>query len=178
MSRIGESPVPIPDGVEVSIDGRRVSVTGPNGEVSQQLPEGISVAIEDGEVRVKRPSDDSRDKAMHGLSRSLVANMVEGVTEGFSKRLEILGIGYRAESRGRNLQLTLGFSHPIVYEVPEGIEVKTPEPTRIEVSGADKQLVGQVAADLRAFRPAEPYKGKGLRYEGEYVRRKAGKTGV
>ncbi|MDX1623738.1 MAG: 50S ribosomal protein L6 [Gemmatimonadota bacterium] len=178
MSRIGANPVLIPENVEVSLDGRVVTVKGPNGEVSQTLPEEISVEIEEDSVRFVRPSDDARDKAMHGLSRSLVANMVEGVTDGFAKSLEIVGVGYRAETRGNTVVLQLGFSHPVEFEIPEGIEVRTPEPTRIEVSGADKQLVGQVAAELRGFRPAEPYKGKGIRYEGEHIRRKAGKTGV
>lgn len=178
MSRIGANPVLIPENVEVSLDGRVVTVKGPNGEVSQTLPEEITVEIEEDSVRFVRPSDDARDKAMHGLSRSLVANMVEGVTDGFAKSLEIVGVGYRAETRGNTVVLQLGFSHPIEFEIPEGIEVKTPEPTRLEVSGADKQLVGQVAAELRGFRPAEPYKGKGIRYEGEHIRRKAGKTGV
>lgn len=178
MSRIGKNPVAVPDGVDVSIDGSRVTVKGPKGEVSNVLPESVSVRLEDGEVKVERPSDAARDKAMHGLARSLVANMVEGVTEGFSKRLEILGVGYRAEASGNTVRLTLGFSHPIVYDVPEGIEVATPSPTQIEIRGADKQRVGQVAAELRGYRPAEPYKGKGVRYQGEQVRRKAGKTGV
>lgn len=178
MSRIGKNPVAVPDGVDVSIDGSRVTVKGPKGEVSNVLPESVSVKLEDGEVKVERPSDAARDKAMHGLARSLVANMVEGVTEGFSKRLEILGVGYRAEASGDTVRLTLGFSHPIVYDVPEGIEVATPSPTQIEIRGADKQRVGQVAAELRGYRPAEPYKGKGVRYQGEQVRRKAGKTGV
>lgn len=178
MSRIGKNPVGVPDGVDVSIDGSRVTVKGPKGEVSNVLPESVSVRLEDGEVKVERPSDAARDKAMHGLARSLVANMVEGVTEGFSKRLEILGVGYRAEASGNTVRLTLGFSHPIIYDVPEGIEVATPSPTQIEIRGADKQRVGQVAAELRGYRPAEPYKGKGVRYQGEQVRRKAGKTGV
>lgn len=178
MSRIGKTPVSIPEGVDVAIDGQRVTVKGPKGEVSNVLPETVSVSIEDGEVKVERPSDSARDKAMHGLARSLVANMVEGVTEGFGKRLEIVGVGYRAEAGGSTVRLNLGFSHPIEYEVPEGIEVTTPSQTQIEIRGADKQKVGQVAAELRGFRPAEPYKGKGVRYEGEQVRRKAGKTGV
>lgn len=178
MSRIGKNPVPIPDGVEVSIDGQRVTVKGPKGEVSNVLPEAVSVKVDDGQVTVERPSDSARDKAMHGLARSLVANMVEGVTDGFSKRLEIVGVGYRAEAGGRTVRLNLGFSHPIEYAVPDGIEVSTATPTQIEVRGADKQKVGQVAAELRGYRPAEPYKGKGVRYEGEQVRRKAGKTGV
>lgn len=178
MSRIGKHPVPVPDGVSVSIDGQRVTVKGPKGEVSNVLPDVVSVRLEDDEVKVERPSDSARDKAMHGLARSLVANMVEGVTEGFAKRLEIVGVGYRADASGQTVRLNLGFSHSIEYEVPEGIEVTTPSQTEIEVRGADKQMVGQVAAELRGFRPAEPYKGKGVRYEGEQVRRKAGKTGV
>lgn len=178
MSRIGKNPVPLPQGVDVKVDDRRVTVKGPKGEVSNVLPEGITVEHDADEVRVLRPSDAARDKAMHGLARSLVANMVEGVTDGFSKRLEIVGVGYRAEAQGQNVRLSLGFSHPIDYPVPEGIEIATPSPTQIEVKGADKQKVGQVAAELRGYRPAEPYKGKGVRYEGEHVRRKAGKTGV
>lgn len=178
MSRIGKNPVSVPDGVEVGVDGNEVRVKGPRGEVTQILPAEIDVRLEDGEVIVSRPTDQARHKALHGLSRSLVANMVEGVTEGFTKRLEIVGVGYRAEASGRTVRLALGFSHPIEYAVPEGIEVKTPSPTSVEISGADKQMVGQVAAELRAYRPTEPYKGKGIRYEGEQVRRKAGKTGV
>jgi len=178
MSRIGKQPVAIPSGVTVQIDGRDVMVKGPKGEVGNRLPAEISAVIDDGHVRVERSGDDPRDKAMHGLARSLVANMVEGVTQGFTKRLEIIGVGYRAEASGNMVRLNLGYSHPIEYPVPPGIEVKTPTPTSIEVSGADKQAVGQVASELRAMRPTEPYKGKGIKYEGEYVRRKAGKTGV
>lgn len=178
MSRIGKQPVGIPDGVEVAIDGRDVTIKGPKGEVSTTVPEGIEVGREDGEIVVRRPDDEAKTRAMHGLARSLIANAVEGVTQGFSKKLEIRGVGYRAEASGRKVTLTLGFSHPIEYAVPEGIDVTTPTPTSIEVKGADKQQVGQVAAELRAYRKSEPYKGKGIRYEGEYVRRKAGKTGV
>lgn len=178
MSRIGKQPVVVPDGVTVRIDGREVHVKGPKGEVDTRLPVEITARLDDGQVLVERSSDESRDRAMHGLARSLVANMVEGVTAGFMKRLEIIGVGYRAEATGRAVKLNLGFSHPIEYPVPQGIEVKTPSPTVIEVSGADRQVVGQVAAELRALRPTEPYKGKGIKYEGEYVRRKAGKTGV
>lgn len=178
MSRIGKNPVSIPEGVAVEVEGRTVTVKGPKGEVSQEIPRNIGVTVDDGQVRVERPSDQARDKAMHGLARTLVANMVEGVTQGFSKRLEIVGVGYRAEAGGRTLRLSLGFSHPIEYPVPDGVEIVTPSPTAIEVRGADKQMVGQVAAEIRAFRKAEPYKGKGIRYEGEQVRRKAGKTGV
>lgn len=178
MSRIGKQPVVIPDGVTIQIDGRDVRVKGPKGEVGNRLPAEITAKIDDGQVMVERSGDDSRNKAMHGLARSLVANMVEGVTEGFTKRLEIVGVGYRADASGPIVRLNLGYSHQIEYPVPPGIEVKTPSPTVIEVSGADKQVVGQVAAELRSMRPTEPYKGKGIKYEGEYVRRKAGKTGV
>ena len=178
MSRIGKQPVGIPAGVTVEIDGRDVQVKGPKGEVGNRLPAEITARVDDGKVLVERSGEESRDKAMHGLARSLVANMVEGVTAGFTKKLEIVGVGYRAEASGSTVRLNLGFSHPIVYPVPKGIEVKTPSPTVIEISGADRQLVGQVAAELRGMRPTEPYKGKGIKYEGEYVRRKAGKTGV
>jgi large subunit ribosomal protein L6 len=178
MSRIGKQPVAIPAGVTVEIDGRDVRVKGPNGEVDSRLPVEITAKIDDGHVLVERARDEPRDKSMHGLARSLVANAVQGVTSGFTKRLEIIGVGYRAEAAGRTVKLNLGYSHPIEYPVPQGIEVKTPSPTVIEVSGADRQVVGQVAAELRALRPTEPYKGKGIKYEGEYVRRKAGKTGV
>jgi len=178
VSRIGRQPVPVPDGVEVAIDGRDVRVKGPRGEVATTVPEGIEVAREEAEIVVRRGGEEAKSRAMHGLARSLIANAVEGVTDGFRKRLEIIGVGYRAEAAGRTVRLTLGYSHPIEYDVPEGIDVSTPTPTQIEVTGADKQQVGQVAAELRAFRPTEPYKGKGIKYEGEHVRRKAGKTGV
>ena len=178
MSRIGKQPIPLPDEVEVSIDGRRVTVKGPKGEVSNLIPEAVEVSIEDGHVIVAREGEESRDRALHGLARTLVANMVEGVTSGYTRRLEIVGVGYRAEASAGKVRLSLGFSHPIEYAVPPGVEVATPAPTVIEVRGADKQAVGQTAADLRGFRPPEPYKGKGIRYEGEVVRRKAGKTGV
>lgn len=178
MSRIGRQPIPVPDKVEVKIEGRDVSVEGPNGIVSGRMPEGIGVSQAEGEIVIERPSDAARDRALHGLTRSLIANMVEGVTDGFMKKLEIVGVGYRAEAAGNNLKLALGFSHPIEYPVPEGVDVTTPQPTQIEIRGADKQKVGQVAAEIRAFRPAEPYKGKGVKYEGEHIRRKAGKTGV
>jgi large subunit ribosomal protein L6 len=178
MSRIGRKPVSVPDRVEVSIDGRHVRVKGPKGQVSARIPARIEASVEDGQVVVTRATDQARDKALHGLARTLVANMVEGVTEGFSRRLEIIGVGYRAEGSGRKLKLSLGFSQPIEYEAPEGIDITTPQPTLIEVRGADKQVVGQVAAEIRAYRTAEPYKGKGIRYQGEQVRRKAGKTGV
>jgi large subunit ribosomal protein L6 len=178
MSRIGKQPVPIPEKVDVSIDGQRVTVKGPKGEVSSTLPEAVNVVVENGHVVVSRRGDDTRDKALHGLARTLVANMVRGVTSGFARRLEIVGVGYRAEAGGGKVRLSLGFSHPIEYVPPQGVEVVTPSPTVIEVRGPDKEAVGQAAADLRGFRPTEPYKGKGIRYEGEVVRRKAGKTGV
>jgi len=178
MSRIGKQPVAIPAGVTVRVDGRDVNVKGPKGEVGNRLPAEVSARVDDSRVLVERSGDEPRDKAMHGLARSLVANMIEGVTAGFTKRLEIVGVGYRAEASGRTVRLNLGFSHPVEYPVPQGIEVKTPSPTVIEISGADRQVVGQVAAELRGMRPTEPYKGKGIKYEGEHVRRKAGKTGV
>jgi large subunit ribosomal protein L6 len=178
MSRIGKRPIPVPEKVEVSIEGRHVRVKGPKGQVTVQIPARIDARLEDGRIVVTRPTEQPRDKALHGLARTLVANMVEGVTEGYSRRLEIVGVGYRAEGSGRKVKLSLGFSHPIEHEAPEGIEIVTPQPTVIEVRGADKQLVGQVAAEIRGYRTAEPYKGKGIRYEGEHVRRKAGKTGV
>ena len=179
MSRIGKQPIPIPEQVEIDISGRRVTVRGPKGEVSATMPEAVTVTMEDGIVTVGRENDQPKQRALHGLARSIVANMIEGVTRGYSRRLEIIGVGYRAEAGGAGkVRLTLGYSHPIEYVAPQGIEVVTPTPTVIEVRGADKQVVGQVAADLRSFRPAEPYKGKGIRFEGEVVRRKAGKTGV
>ena len=178
MSRIGQKPIPVPDKVEVSIEGRQVQVKGPKGQVVTRIPARIQASLEDGQVVITRPTDQNRDKALHGLARTLVANMVEGVTEGFARRLEIVGVGYRAEGSGRKIKLSLGFSHPVEYEAPEGIEITTPQPTVIEVRGADKQVVGQVAAEIRSYRTSEPYKGKGIRYEGEHVRRKAGKTGV
>jgi large subunit ribosomal protein L6 len=178
MSRIGKKPILVPDKVEVSIEGHQIRVKGPKGQVATRIPARIEARLEDGRIVVTRPTEQPRDKALHGLARTLVANMVQGVTEGYSRRLEIIGVGYRAEGSGRKLKLTLGFSHPIEYEAPEGIEFVTPQPTVIEVRGADKHAVGQVAAEIRGYRKAEPYKGKGIRYEGEHVRRKAGKTGV
>jgi large subunit ribosomal protein L6 len=178
MSRIGRQPISIPEKVEVSIDGRRVTVKGPKGEVSNTLPETVSVAVEDGHIVVARGGEETRERALHGLARTLVANMVQGVTSGYMRRLEIVGVGYRAEAGGGKVRLSLGFSHPVEYVPPPGVEIVTPTPTVIEVRGPDKQAVGQAAADLRGFRPTEPYKGKGIRYEGEVVRRKAGKTGV
>jgi large subunit ribosomal protein L6 len=175
MSRIGKQPIPVPSGVTVSVEPLLVRVNGPKGELSERIPRDIVVAQEDGELRVTRPTDRSEHRALHGLTRSLVANMVEGVTNGYEKRLEIQGVGYRAQLRGRDLELALGYSHPVSIKAPEGIEFEVPQPTRVVVRGISKQLVGEVAANIRKQRPPEPYKGKGIRYEGEYVARKVGK---
>ena len=177
MSRIGRMPVPIPDGVEVALDGQHVRVSGPLGTLERDIHPEITVTREDGVLRVARPSDMPRHRALHGLSRSLVANMVTGVTTGFSKVLEISGVGYRAQLQGGTLVLALGFSHPVEIAPPEGITFTVETPTRLVVSGADRELVGQVAADIRSRRKPEPYKGKGIRYAGEQIRRKAGKAG-
>jgi len=175
MSRIGRKPIPIPQGVEVKIEGKVVTVKGPKGVLSHTVPAEIEVTLEDGEIRVHRKSDNKRSKALHGLTRTLIANMVTGVTEGFEKRLEIVGVGYRAQLEGKALRLSLGYSHPVIYPIPEGIEIEVPQPTKIVVRGIDKQKVGQVAAEIRALRKPDSYKGKGIRYEGEVVRLKAGK---
>jgi large subunit ribosomal protein L6 len=177
MSRIGKNPVVIPAGVTVTIDGNTVKVKGPRGELTRTLHPEMKVAMENGQVTVSRPSDASNHKALHGLSRTLVANMVEGVTKGFSKQLDIVGVGYKAEVRPYGLQLTLGFSHAVEYKAPQGIKLSAPQPTQIIVEGANKEIVGQVAAELRSLRPPEPYKGKGIKYTGEQIRRKAGKAG-
>ena len=176
MSRIGKMPISLPKGVDVSLSGQTLRVKGKNGELSLNVHPEMSLEIEDGEVRVTRPSDASRHKALHGLTRSLVANMVEGVSEGFTRTLEIVGVGYRAEMKGKTLNMALGFSHPITFESPDGVTIETPNQTTVVVKGADKQAVGQAAAVIRGFRPPEPYKGKGVRYQGEQIRRKAGKT--
>ncbi len=176
MSRIGRQPIPLPSGVQVSVNGAVITVKGPKGELNQRLPDVIGVNIDDGQVTVSRPTDQPKHRALHGLSRSLVANMVEGVTNGYKKTLEIVGVGYRAEKKGQGIKLQLGFSHPIQYDAPKGISLECPQPTQVVVEGIDKQVVGQVAAEIRGFRPPEPYKGKGVRYQGEHVRRKAGKT--
>ena len=176
MSRIGKRPIPVPKGVDITIRGRTVQVKGPKGELSFDVHPDMKVKLEDGEVLVERPGDAQQHRALHGLTRTLVANMITGVTTGFTRTLEIVGVGYRAEKKGANLGLALGFSHPVLYEPPPGIEIEVPNPTTINVQGADKQVVGQVAADIRSFRPPEPYKGKGIRYQGEQIRRKAGKT--
>lgn len=178
MSRIGKQPIPVPAGVDVTIDGHRVRVKGPKGELDRTLHREMTIRREDGEILVERPSDTPQHRALHGLTRSLVANMVEGVTEGFTKTLEIVGVGYRAENRPFGLNLNLGFSHPVEYRAPEGIQLNASSPTVVEVSGINKEVVGQVAAEIRSLRPPEPYKGKGIRYRGEMVRRKAGKAGA
>ena len=175
MSRIGKSPIEIPTGVSVSVLTDRVMVNGPLGELSQGIPRRMKVEQSDGELIVSRPTERGDDRALHGLTRSLIANMVEGVTKGFEKRLEVQGVGYRAALRGQALELSVGFSHPVVVEPPAGITFEVPTPTEILVKGIDKQQVGQTAAEVRSVRPPEPYKGKGIRYEGEYVRRKVGK---
>jgi large subunit ribosomal protein L6 len=175
MSRIGKSPIELPAGVSVSLSPGRVMVNGPLGELTQAVPRRITVEQADGELVVKRPTDRGDDRALHGLTRSLVANMVHGVTQGFQKTLEIQGVGYRAALRGTSLELNVGFSHPVVVEPPQGITFEVPQPTQIIVRGIDKQQVGQIASEIRRVRPPEPYKGKGIRYEGEYVRRKLGK---
>ena len=177
MSRIGRSPIPVPSGVTVVIDSGNVKVTGPGGELSRELPTGITARQEDSNVLVERPDDQRHHRALHGLSRSLVANMVTGVTTGFTKELEIVGVGYRAVAQGpERLELALGFSHPVVVNAPSGVSFEVPVPTRIIVKGIDKEKVGQVAADIRKLRKPEPYKGKGVRYAGERVLRKAGKA--
>jgi large subunit ribosomal protein L6 len=175
MSRIGKRPIEIPAGVTVSLSPGRVTVNGPLGELQQPVPRRIEVEQVDGELVLKRPTERGGDRALHGLARTLVANMVEGVTKGFEKRLEIQGVGYRAALRGADLELNVGFSHSVVKKAPQGITFEVPAPNQVIVKGIDKQKVGQVAAEVRAVRPPEPYKGKGIRYEGEYVRRKVGK---
>ena len=176
MSRIGKRPVPLPKGVTATLDGRTLTVKGPRGEIHRTFHPEMALAVEDGQVVVRRPSDESRHKALHGLSRTLVHNMVEGVTKGYTKSLEIQGVGYKAEVTKDGVQLVVGFSHPGRYKTPQGITVTTATPTQVKIEGVDKELVGQVAAEIRSVRPPEPYKGKGIRYAGEQVRRKAGKT--
>jgi large subunit ribosomal protein L6 len=175
MSRIGRQPIPVPDAVTVDLAPGRVSVKGPKGELEQVISTDMKVQSAEQTLTVERPTDRGEHRALHGLTRSLIANMVEGVTDGFEKRLEIQGVGYRAQLKGRNLELALGYSHPISIEAPEGIEFEVPQQTEIIIRGIDKQLVGQVAADIRKRRPPEPYKGKGIRYRGEHVVRKVGK---
>jgi large subunit ribosomal protein L6 len=176
MSRIGKQPIVIPTGVDVAIDGSRVSVKGPNGTLEQVFHADMRILMEDGTLRVERPTDERLHRSLHGLTRSLLANMVEGVTNGYEKRLEIVGVGYRAALKGSDLELAVGFSHPVTFRAPDGIEFEVPAANRITIRGIDKQLVGEVAAEIRKIRKPEPYKGKGIRYEGEYVRKKAGKA--
>ena len=175
MSRIGKLAIPVPSGVTVTIDGNNVKVKGPRGELTRSLPADITVSQADAQLTVTRPSDEQRHRALHGLTRSLVANMVEGVTKGFEKRLEIQGVGYRAALRGTALELSVGYSHQVVMNEPDGIQFEVPTPTEVVVKGIDKQKVGQTAAEIREVRPPEPYKGKGIRYQGEHVARKVGK---
>jgi large subunit ribosomal protein L6 len=177
MSRIGRKPIPIPSGVEVAIDGSTVRVKGARGQLERTVPRDMILRQEGGTVVVERPSEAGEHRAMHGLTRTLIANMVEGVTTGFRKHLELVGVGYRAETKPFGLQLALGYSHPIQYKAPEGIKLTATAPTAITVEGSNKEVVGQVAAEIRSLRPPEPYKGKGVKYQGEQVRRKAGKAG-
>jgi large subunit ribosomal protein L6 len=175
MSRIGKKPIPVPTGVTVSIEPEVVRVNGPRGELHERVPRDITITHDGDQLVVTRPTDRGEHRALHGLTRSLVANMVEGVTSGFQKTLEIQGVGYRAQLKGRDLELALGYSHPVSIKAPEGIEFEVPQPTRVIVKGNSKQAVGELAANVRKARPPEPYKGKGIRYEGEYVARKVGK---
>jgi large subunit ribosomal protein L6 len=177
MSRIGKMPIAIPSGVEVSVSGQHVSVKGPRGSLERDFHERVSVSVEDGQAIVSRTDDGRESRALHGLSRALLANMVTGVSEGFRRELEIIGVGYRAAMKGSDLEMQLGFSHSVPFSAPDGITFEVPEQTKIVVSGIDKEQVGQVAANIRKIRPPEPYKGKGIRYSGEHVRRKAGKAG-
>jgi large subunit ribosomal protein L6 len=175
MSRIGRAPIEVPAGVTVAVDPGRVMVNGPLGELTQQVPPRMKIDHEEGTIKVSRPTERGEDRALHGLTRTLIANMVEGVTKGFEKRLEIQGVGYRAALRGTDLELAVGYSHPVTIKPRSGITFEVPVPTQVVVKGIDKQAVGQTAAEIRKVRPPEPYKGKGIRYEGEYVRRKVGK---
>ncbi len=177
MSRIGKLPVTVPAGVTVKVEGNTVSVKGPKGELSRTIPSNISVKLDGNVITLTRPSDETKDKSMHGLSRTLVANMVEGCAKGYVKSLEITGVGYKAEPKPFGLQLALGYSHQIQYKAPAGIKLTAPQPTQVVIEGADKEKVGQVAAEIRSLRPPEPYKGKGIKYTGEVIRRKAGKAG-
>ena len=178
MSRIGKKPVPIPGGVTVAVDGNTVSVKGPKGELSRTFRPEMRIRVDDGQVVVERSADTKTQRALHGLTRALIANMVEGVAAGYRKTLEIVGVGYRAEKKGKVLVLNVGFSHPVEYPEPAGLTISTPTPTTVVVEGIDKEKVGQVAAEIRSVRPPEPYKGKGIRYQDEQVRRKAGKAGA
>jgi large subunit ribosomal protein L6 len=178
MSRIGKRPVPLPAGVSAAVEGSRITIKGPKGELSRLVHAEMRVQVSGGAVSVARPSDEARHKALHGLTRTLIRNMVDGVTKGYSKQLEIHGVGYKAEAATGGVTLSLGFSHPVKFKAPKGIAIKLENPTTMKIEGIDKELVGQVAAELRMIRPPEPYKGKGVRYVGEHVRRKAGKTGA
>jgi large subunit ribosomal protein L6 len=178
MSRVGKQIIMVPDGVSVTIQGTRVTVKGPKGEITREFHPSMEVIHENGELRVNRPSDRRDHRALHGLTGSLLAGMVKGVVDGFEKKLEIVGVGYRAEEAGKSLRFHLGFSHPVIFEAPDGVTLKAESPTLVSVSGVDKEKVGQAAAEIREFRPPEPYKGKGIRYQGEHVRRKAGKTAI
>lgn len=177
MSRIGKMPIEVPTGVDIKIDGTKVVVKGSKGELTREFTDRVEFGVEEGVVTLTRDSDSPQSRALHGLSRALLANMVEGVSSGFSKELEIQGVGYRASLKGRDIELLVGFSHPVNVQAPDGITFDVPEPTKIVVTGIDKEMVGQVAANIRKVRPPEPYKGKGIRYSGEHVRRKAGKAG-
>ncbi len=177
MSRIGKQPVAVPNGVTVKVDGQSISVKGPKGELTRTIHREMKLTHENNEVTVARPSDEDRHKALHGLSRTLIANMMEGVTKGYQKQLEIIGVGYKAEVKPYGLQLSLGFSHVIEVRAPQGIKLSAPQPTQIVVDGADKEVVGRLAAEIRSYRKPEPYKGKGIKYAGEIIRRKAGKAG-
>ena len=177
MSRIGRAPIPVPDGVSVDISGQKVTVTGPKGELRHTVVEPIRISQEDGRLVVTRPTDRGPHRALHGLSRSLVANMVEGVSTGFERQLEIVGVGYRVTAKGKDLEFAVGYSHPVLVTPPDGISFAVESPTKFSVAGIDKQQVGQVAANIRKIRKPEPYKGKGIRYAGEHVRRKVGKAG-
>ncbi|MFH0732071.1 MAG: 50S ribosomal protein L6 [Candidatus Omnitrophota bacterium] len=176
MSRIGKRPVDIPSGVKVQKQGSVISVEGPKGKLNCPLPKGIDVEVKDNKITVTRSADNKQQRSLHGLIRALLANMIKGVTEGYSKQLEIVGVGFKAQAAGKKLVLNLGFSHPIEYDIPDGITIETPKPIQILIKGIDKQAVGEVAAEIRDFYKPEPYKGKGIRYSGEYVKKKAGKT--
>lgn len=178
MSRIGKMPITVPASVTVTIEDNHVTVKGPKGELTRQINKNMKLTMDNGVITVERPDDEKESRSLHGLSRTLINNMIIGVTQGFSKTLEINGVGYRAAKQGQNINFTLGFSHPVVKEPPAGITFEVPAPNKIVVSGADKEVVGAVAADIRTLRPPEPYKGKGIRYEGEHVRRKIGKAGA
>lgn len=178
MSRIGKMPITVPAGVTVTIENNYVTVKGPKGELVRQINKNMKLTLDNGVLTVERPNDEKENRSLHGLSRTLINNMIIGVTQGFSKSLEINGVGYRAAKQGQNINFTLGFSHPVVKEPPAGITFEVPAPNKIVVSGADKEVVGAVAAEIRTLRPPEPYKGKGIRYEGEHIRRKIGKAGA